>query len=206
MEHIFETIVQYATTNEFFSKLSDFDTISVLLVVLFLLNILVGLFFYLFCDTLIHESCHAIALKFFAKRNRMFKGNVICKIQTNKKNRAFIKSNYYSFLKSNRVEYKNEIKIIALSGFLLSFLLYTVLFILFLFLTLFVHYYFFAMTTFFIIPIIGSTITFFFSKNQEEKNGIIIKQSDKFLVKHPDKFENVHPIHKKKKRKNRRWH
>ena len=106
---------------------------------------------------------------------------------------AYIYSNLFELLAIDTTQYSKEIKKIAKAGVLYSSILYFLLIILFILLMWFLHPYFFVWAVIFLFTFITVLLSYFLCyKEKYDDKGELISQPDRFLVKHPEHFKNIH--------------
>lgn len=174
----------------FFLHLQDFaitctDLPSILLYIFFVFLILKYEWF-------IHEHFHYLTIKKIAKKMKFQKNLTKEIIHTNWHN-AYIYSNLFELLAIDTTQYSKEIKKIAKAGVLYSSILYFLLIILFILLMWFLHPYFFVLAVIFLFTFITVLLSYFLCyKEKYDDKGELISQPDRFLVKHPEQFKNIH--------------
>lgn len=165
---------------------------SIIFSCLLLVGLIIGLVILFLFEPKIHENSHAIAMKKMRKNTKEFKESLTKDIKYNKFKSAYITSNYLDFLATDPYKYSKEIKIIAKGGIKYSSYLYLILLMFSLYLTLFFSHYYVIFIVIFIFLLIIIWLTYLLGYKEKYKNGKLISQPDRFLVKHPEQFKNIH--------------
>lgn len=176
---------------KFFNLFLDFIKQHDLFSVYICISILLGAIYFILFNTKLHEYCHILAMYLNKIKTPEFKDKLRPNIETEKL-KANTTSNFTDFLATNPVKYSKQIKSIARAGTLYPCILFAI-FSVFSFLAVQVCIFFLFPFIFFVLTIILSVFSYFINcKEKKDKNGNIISQPDRFLVKHPEQFKNIH--------------
>ena len=190
-------LLKELTIKDFFNSPNPFlpfiGNETLLPILISILCIFVSAFlFYLTFDTPIHEYCHYLGILRVYK-NTNFKGKPTKEFHYKTITKAYMYSDFYDFVMTDTKKYAEEIREIAKAGILYSFLLYTYFTLLFLAFSYIYSILFLIGSFFFAVVIILSLVNYKISdKEKYDKEGNLISQPDRFLVKHPEQFKNIH--------------
>lgn len=139
----------------------------------------------------LHEYCHDMAIRINKRKTPEFKDESISRI-TIQGLEANTTSKFLEYLAFNPTKYSKQIASIAKAGTLYPCILYTIICF---FLLLFTKRCILVLTplTCFIFTIISSVFSYLISyKEKTDEEGNVISQPDRFLVRHPEQFKNIH--------------
>ena len=166
---------------------SYFDDLKLFILPLFLL--------FIFSGFLLHEIGHYRTIKRLAKNNPNFFKPHNTKIKRKSITKWYTKSDYLQFLEKHRhiEKYHKEIKKISFAGFKQNTLLYPSIMILSGILMYYSYPFFLLIIVSLVPPLFIETLSYFInSKEKYDDKGELISQPDRFLVKHPEQFKNIH--------------